>query len=182
VILQKGEWIACRQELLVRIAEVCEVAGRDFIYTEGLTKGKAGTATWICCEDDRLKFACACKNGSNCSFRCKAMWCTPGGDDNASWRVTELEPHNCKGTVASVKKGSGVPVRASARRGGVGGACGGGVTADGGDGRPPPPSSPSKATHTRPKSNTSFTAYRTDMLARVVRNTILAPHRGQRGR
>jgi len=47
------------------------VAGRDFIYTKGLTKGKAGTATWICCEDDGLKFACACKNSSNCSFRCK---------------------------------------------------------------------------------------------------------------
>ena len=71
VMLQKGQWIACRQELLVRIAEVCEVAGRDFIYTKGLTKGKAGTATWICCEDDKLKFACACKNSSNCSFRCK---------------------------------------------------------------------------------------------------------------
>jgi len=71
VILQKGEWIACRQELLVRIAEVCEVAGRDLIYTKGLTKGKAGTATWICCEDDGLQFACACKNSSNCSFRCK---------------------------------------------------------------------------------------------------------------
>jgi len=87
--------------------------------------------------------------------------------------VTELEPHNCKGTVVSVKKGSGVPVRASARRGGVGGARGGGGTAGGSNGRPPPPSSPSKATHTRLKSNTSFTAYRTDMLARVVRNTIL---------
>jgi len=48
VMLQQGQWIACRQELLVRIAEVCEVAGRDFIYTKGLTKGKAGTATWIC--------------------------------------------------------------------------------------------------------------------------------------
>ena len=47
------------------------MAGRDFIYTKGLTKGKAGTATWICCEDDKLKFACACKNSSNCSFRCK---------------------------------------------------------------------------------------------------------------
>ena len=54
----------------MRIAEVCEVAGRDFIYTKGLTKGKAGTATWICCEDDGRKFACACKNSSNCSFRC----------------------------------------------------------------------------------------------------------------
>jgi len=87
--------------------------------------------------------------------------------------VTELEPHNCKGTVASVKKGSGVPVRASARRGGGGSARGGGGVAGGSNGRPPPPSSPSKATHTSPKSNTSFTAYRTDMLARVVRNTIL---------
>ena len=75
--------------------------------------------------------------------------------------------------MASVKKGSGVPVRASARRGGVGGARGGGGAAGGSNGRPPPPSSPSKATHTGPKSNTSFTAYRIDMLARVVRNTIL---------
>jgi len=70
VMLQQGEWIACRQELLVRIAEVCEVAGRDFIYTKGLTKGKEGTLTWICCQDDGLMFACACKNSSNCSFRC----------------------------------------------------------------------------------------------------------------
>ena len=29
VMLQQGEWIACRHQLLVRIAEVCEVAGRD---------------------------------------------------------------------------------------------------------------------------------------------------------
>jgi len=55
----------------VRIAEVCEVAGRDFIYTKGLTKGKEGTSTWICWQDDGLMFACACKNSSNCSFRCK---------------------------------------------------------------------------------------------------------------
>ena len=67
-----AEWLersACRQELLVRIAEVCEVAGRDFIYTKGLTKGKEGTSTWICCQDDGLMFVCACKNSSNCSFR-----------------------------------------------------------------------------------------------------------------
>jgi len=75
--------------------------------------------------------------------------------------------------VTSIKKVSGVPVRASARRGGVRGARGGGGAAGGGNGRPPSPSSPSKATHTRRKSNTSFTAYHTDMLARVVRNTIL---------
>ena len=37
-----------------------EVAGRDFIYTKGLTKGKEGTSTWICCLDDGLTFACAC--------------------------------------------------------------------------------------------------------------------------
>jgi len=35
VMLQKGQWIAYRQELLVRITEVCEVAGRDFIFTKG---------------------------------------------------------------------------------------------------------------------------------------------------
>ena len=75
--------------------------------------------------------------------------------------------------MTSIKKVSGVPVRASARRGGVRGARGGGGAAGGGNGRPPSPSSPSKATHTRRKSNTSFTAYHTDMLARVVRNTIL---------
>jgi len=68
VMLQQGEWIACRHQLLVRIAEVCEVAGHDFIYTKGLTKGKEGTLTWICCQDDGLMFACACKNSSNCSF------------------------------------------------------------------------------------------------------------------
>jgi len=44
VMLQKGQWIACRQELLVRISEVCEVAGHDLIYTKGLTKGKTGTS------------------------------------------------------------------------------------------------------------------------------------------
>jgi len=71
VLLQQGAWIACRQELLVRIAEFCEVAGRDFIYTKGLTKGKEGTSTWICCLDDGLNFACACKHSSNCTFRCK---------------------------------------------------------------------------------------------------------------
>ena len=71
VLLQQGAWIACRQELLVRIAEFCEVAGRDFIYTKGLTKGKEGTSTWICCLDDGLTFACACKHSSNCTFRCK---------------------------------------------------------------------------------------------------------------
>lgn len=75
VLLQTDDWIACREELLVRIAEVCEVAGRDFIYTKGLTKGKKDTATWICCEDDGLKFACACKNSNNCTFRCKV--CSP---------------------------------------------------------------------------------------------------------
>ena len=32
----------------LRIAEFCEVARRDFIYTKGLTKGKEGTSTWIC--------------------------------------------------------------------------------------------------------------------------------------
>ena len=55
----------------MRIAEFCEVAGRDFIYTKGLTKGKEGTSTGICCLDDRLTFACACKHSSNCTFRCK---------------------------------------------------------------------------------------------------------------
>ena len=63
--------------------------------------------------------------------------------------------------------------RACARRGGGGGARGGGGAAGGSNGRPPPPSSPSKATHTRSKNNTSSTVYRTDMLDRVVRSTIL---------
>ena len=73
----------------------------------------------------------------------------------------------------SIKKVSCLRVRASARRGGVRGARGGSGAAGGGNGRLPSLSSSSKATHTRPESNTSFTVYHTDMLARVVRNTIL---------
>jgi len=61
VMLQQGEWIACRQELFARF---------HFIYTNGLTENKEGTLTWICCQDDGLMFSCACKNNSNYSFRC----------------------------------------------------------------------------------------------------------------
>jgi len=140
VMLQEGAWIACRQELLVCIAEVCEVAGRDFIYTKGLTKGKEGTSTWICCLDDGLVFACACKHSSNCAFRCKAMWGTHPGHDDAGWVVTVLVTHDCKGTVSSAKKTSGVPgpLRVSSRSrvthgGRDGGARGGGGAAGGGN-------------------------------------------------
>jgi len=86
--------------------------------------------------------------------------------------------------VSSAKKNSGVRIRASARSkdaraardaGRDGGASGGGGgAAAGGNLRaPPPPTSPQKGNNTRSKRNSSFTAYRSNMLARVVRPTIL---------
>jgi len=70
-MLSSGDEVACKAELTVRTAEVCEKVGRDFIYTNGLKRGVPGTATYVVCENNPLIFKAACKNGVNCAFHVK---------------------------------------------------------------------------------------------------------------
>ena len=55
-MLSSGDELACKAELTVRTAEVCEKGGRDFIYTNGLKRGVHGTATYVVCENSPLFF------------------------------------------------------------------------------------------------------------------------------
>ena len=63
----------------MRIAEFCEVAGRDFIYTKGLTKGKEGTSTWIYYLDDELSRRARRGRPDRLSFFRFRFFCTHSG-------------------------------------------------------------------------------------------------------
>jgi len=86
--------VACKAELTVRTAEVCEKVGRDFIYTNGLKRGVPGTATYVVCENNPLIFKAACKNGVNCAFHVKAGWRNSQADDGV-WCVDSVVEHDC---------------------------------------------------------------------------------------
>jgi hypothetical protein len=67
--IEEGDKISCREEVKVRTAEFCELAQKDFVYTNGTSRGVKGSPNWVDCEHSFLKFVAGCKHEKqDCMF------------------------------------------------------------------------------------------------------------------